>query len=345
MDNISNTSIDEQSSSESFINIGLSRYICLILLSALLIPSILFSLYIFYWIYRISDLRNRLTNHIILAIFIISFIQTTCEMPFLLEYLRYGHVSFDSYSFCKFWIAFNYSLNTSILFLNSHLSIERYLLIFHHNFLNRHKMLIHYIPMTILIILAICYSCGTVLFVPCIELFDYTSQLCGGPCFQLQPSIGTFDLVFTVFSPLFCIIFFNSFLIIRVIQQKRRMLQKNVWKKNLGMLIQLLSVSILHVIVWLPVTIVILIAMTNYPPPAIIIELQTSWVLINIMYIAVLINPLVCFFAIPEIKEKIILFINYLRRKRQQQQQISSTGRNQIHPLSTNQNQSTRFQK
>ncbi|CAF5138588.1 unnamed protein product, partial [Rotaria sp. Silwood1] len=270
---------------------------------------------------------------------------TTCEMPFLLEYLRYGHVSFDSYSFCKFWIAFNYSLNTSILFLNSHLSIERYLLIFHHNFLNRHKMLIHYIPMTILIILAICYSCGTVLFVPCIELFDYTSQLCGGPCFQLQPSIGTFDLVFTVFSPLFCIIFFNSFLIIRVIQQKRRMLQKNVWKKNLGMLIQLLSVSILHVIVWLPVTIVILIAMTNYPPPAIIIELQTSWVLINIMYIAVLINPLVCFFAIPEIKDKIILFINYLRRKRQQQQQISSTGRNQIHPLSTNQNQSTRFQK
>ncbi|CAF4574487.1 unnamed protein product, partial [Rotaria sp. Silwood2] len=142
---------------------------------------------------------------------------------------------------------------------------------------------------------------------------------------------------FTVFSPLSCIIFFNCFLIMRVIKQKRRMLQKNVWKKNLGMLIQLLSVSLLHSLVWLPVTIVILIVMTNNPPPTIIIELQSSWVLINIMYIAVLINPLVCIFAIPEIKEKIILFINYIRQKRQRPQQINhSTRLNQINPLSIN---------
>ena len=61
------------------------------------------------------------------------------ELPVLMNYLRNRHVAFDSYSFYRFWISFNYSLNTFILFFNSYLSIERYLLIFHHNAINKEE--------------------------------------------------------------------------------------------------------------------------------------------------------------------------------------------------------------
>lgn len=155
------------------------------------------------------------------------------------------------------------------------------------------------------IVVAVGYSCSSVLFSGCTEYFDYNNQLCGGPCFQLDKILGYFDLAFTIFLPLSMIIVFNSTLIFRVIYQKRRMQQRDIWKKNIRMLGQLLTVSLLHVIVWIPVVTVILIALANYPPPAIITDLQASWVLINLMYLAVLGNPIVSIVAIPEIKTKI----------------------------------------
>lgn len=188
-----------------------------------------------------------------------------------------------------------------------------------------------------LTVVAVVYSCATCLFYPCEEQYSYESQLCGGPCFQLHKGIGTFDLIFTIYIPLPCIIFFNCLLIIRVIRQKRRMSQKNVWKKNFGMLVQLLSVSILHTVVWMPVIIVIIIALGSNPPSDLIIQLQGSLVLINIIYLAVLGNPVVCLYAIPEIREKVITFKNRIR------QRFFGYDVNQIHPLSVKTFQTNRL--
>ena len=60
---------------ESHINVALSRLICLILFSTLLGPSVLLAFYVFYCLFRMPEIRNRLTNHIIITIFLISFIQ------------------------------------------------------------------------------------------------------------------------------------------------------------------------------------------------------------------------------------------------------------------------------
>ena len=186
--------------------------------------------------------------------------------------------------------------------------------------------------MIIVTVVAVVYSCATCLFYPCEEQFSYEIQLCGGPCFQLEKRIGTFDLIFTIFIPLPCIIFFNCLLIIRVIQQKRRMAQRNVWKKNFGMLVQLLSVSVLHTVVWMPVIIVIIVTLASNSPSDLIIQLQGSWVLINIIYLAVLGNPLVCIFAIPEIREKAIAFKNRIL------QRFFGYTINQIHPITITMN-------
>ncbi|CAF1527267.1 unnamed protein product [Adineta ricciae] len=326
-----NDSADVDSPTSSYINVALNRLVCLILFSIFIIPSTLLALYICYWICRLDELRTRLTNHSIIFIFIIGLIQETCEMPFLLAFLRSGRVPFETYRFCKFWIAFNYSLNTSLLFLNAHLSVDRYLFIIHPNILNKYKTWIHYAPMATFTLIAIIYSCSAVLFYPCEEHFSYVDQLCGGSCYQLEAAIGTFDVIFTVYMPLSCIIFFNVLLCMRVMLQRRRMRQKNVWKKNVGMLGQLLSVSAIHTIVWLPVTIVLVLAATSERPSDLLIELQTSFVLINIIYLSVLGNPVVCVFALPEIKQKMRLLIDNRRRR-----MMSDTKQNAIHPMTTN---------
>ena len=173
-----------------------------------------------------------------------------------------------------------------------------------------HKILLHYIPMIGVCVLAVGYSVGIILFYPCEEQFDYGNQLCGGACYQSQIGVGIFDPVFTVLLPVTLIIFFNSLLIFRVIYQKHSMLQRNILKKNIRMLAQLLTVSLLHVAVWMPLTTVLLIATTSVPAPQIINDLVASNILINLVYLSVLGNPVVSIFAIPEIKTKINDLIN-----------------------------------
>jgi hypothetical protein len=52
-----------------------SRLVILIILITLSIPSIACSLYIFYKFIRSDELRQRVNNHVILLLLIISFIQ------------------------------------------------------------------------------------------------------------------------------------------------------------------------------------------------------------------------------------------------------------------------------
>ena len=83
-DNLTHSNVTEQPATILYINIALSRKICLILFSTLLVPSVLLALYIFYWIFRIPEIRNRLTNHLIIGIFVVSFIQVSFK-----QYLVY----------------------------------------------------------------------------------------------------------------------------------------------------------------------------------------------------------------------------------------------------------------
>ena len=78
--NLTYSNITEELPVTIYINVDLSRKICLILFSVLLIPSVLLALSIFYWIFRTAEIRNRLTNHLIIGIFVVSFIQVTIAL-------------------------------------------------------------------------------------------------------------------------------------------------------------------------------------------------------------------------------------------------------------------------
>ena len=62
-------------SAESTIDFPLAYRVWLIILSTLLGPSVVCSLLMLFWMSKMRDLWTRLTNHIIIANFLVNFIQ------------------------------------------------------------------------------------------------------------------------------------------------------------------------------------------------------------------------------------------------------------------------------
>ena len=81
------------------------------------------------------------------------------------------------------------------------LSVQRYGLIFHRAFFDRHRLLFHYIP------LACCVVYPTTLYVclliayPCQNRFDYAQWTCGGGCYLHE--VNTMKSLLRVFA-FFC---------------------------------------------------------------------------------------------------------------------------------------------
>lgn len=201
-----------------------SRLVIFILLLLLLIPSIICSLYIFYHFVRSRDLRERVSNHGVLMLLIITFVQVstshrclanqgkhssifqvTGELPLSLIFLRRGSAASASDSFCRFWIILNYILASSGLWTMAFTSIQRYWLVFHRTFFDRHRWFFHYIPMTCCILYpTILYICLLTVY-SCQNQFDYSQWTCGGPCYlyEVDGTENLFEMSDLFFASLF----------------------------------------------------------------------------------------------------------------------------------------------
>jgi hypothetical protein len=176
------------------------------------------------------------------------------DLPIRLYYLYKNSVLVHTYGFCLFWNWVASVLNIIGLHLMALGSIERNLFVFHNQFLSRHRLFVSQIPMVFSIIYPTAFYTG-VIFGSwwCTNSFDYSTLACGPPCYLLT---STFFPLFGILThhvlPVFIILFSNLALIIRVWLQKSGMNQTNTWRKNIRMTTQLLSISFIYLIVWLP---------------------------------------------------------------------------------------------
>jgi hypothetical protein len=88
-------------------------------------------------------------------------------------------------------------------------------------------------------------------------------------------------------------------LLIRVINQKRRIVQRFSWKRNRRMIIQLLSISMLYIIVWFPIIFCFL--MVLYAPNSVVLELSVSY-LNYYQYVSILLYPFMCIACLKEVQ-------------------------------------------
>jgi hypothetical protein len=94
----------------------------------------------------------------------------------------------------------------------------------------------------------------------------------------------------------------TTVLIVRVIVQKRRVGQREIWQRNRKMVLQLSSVSIMYIIVWIPNILCYLISLLFTVPSA--ADLSAD-VLIYFEYITSLLCPFMCLVGLPEVRQSI----------------------------------------
>ncbi|CAM2722179.1 unnamed protein product [Rotaria socialis] len=308
----------------NILNTEFTRRIIFIFLIILIVPSIVCSFCILYFTIRKQQIRTHLKNHVILCIFFVNLLQATCELPVTLSSLQLGQVPLRSEILCKCWFSAINAFCMCSLQLNSFLSIERYLLIFHSRTLHRYKIILHYIPMIFLVNYSISYSFSFTMFYACKNKFDYNMAGCRSVCYIFESAIGIINWVICIFGPLLIIIIANVFLIVQVYQYKRQMVRKHIWKKKHQMLRQLVFVSGLECISWSPVSLISGIDIISTTETSIAPEFK--WVSFGFIYLAILFSPLVSIMVFPELKIEITKWI-------QKQYAFNNNG---IHPMMRN---------
>jgi len=135
------------------------------------------------------------------------------------------------------------------------------------------------------------------------ETVEYHRHLCGEVCFESIWGLSTFNWFFNLLLPVFIIIFGSSILIIKVLWTRRKM-QRNLrnWSKNWKMIIQLLGITVVYTLVWLPLSIVSLISMFMENEP---LELIVDDYMYYLTYIADMSAPIVAFVFSPEINRRL----------------------------------------
>ena len=284
---------------------SLRRSIAFSIYFILFLLSIICSLFIISQFIFKRILITKINNHIILAVVISSFIQVTCELPFVLAFFRNNIVLFQSDAFCTFWCYIDYAFNVVLLMLICYGSIERYLLVFHHQFITHHLILLHYLPILCCIVYPFIVYGGLIFFYPCINQYDYTKITCQGPCYLFERIPGSIDLLINLTIPLSICVLVNLFLLVRVLHQKHRMKQQRIWKKNRYLVIQLMSIVFIHNLVWLPVIICLLNTLFSSEVQQISIDLSVNLFTYSI-YIVIMICPFISLLGLSDIRPPII---------------------------------------
>ncbi len=262
--------------------------------------SIICSCFIFIQFIRKRMLKHHIPYHVIFLILVFSFLQVTMEHPILFSYLYNGILLIQSDNFCKFWSCLEFFFNGTILMLMCYGSIERYLFIFHRNLVHQHLILLHYLPITFFVLYPLILYIGLICFYPCVNQFDYTMITCGGPCYLYEPILSAIDTILDLALPLGVCTIANILLLVRILRQKHRMRQQHMWKKNRRLAIQLLSIVILHNIVWFPVIICLLIIQFSPVSLPIVIDITINRFPFG-YYMVVMLCPFVLLIGLPEL--------------------------------------------
>lgn len=218
------------------------------------------------------------------------------ELPVTFSYLYRGRLVPSTYHFCLYWIFVDYLLFSYNLWITAVASIQRYILIYHKNFMNARAK--HYTPIILVLIFFLIWYVVLIFFYQCEQQFDYTQTWCAGPCYLYQGIIGTIDWIISSLGPVILTAVFNIFLVGRVLHQKFKLQGHRAWRTTRKLTIQLLPITILSLTVYVPI---VVFALTRiWFDPYFLLEF-TIYYFAYAGYLVPLITPFVLLISLPEI--------------------------------------------
>jgi hypothetical protein len=87
----------------------------------------------------------------------------------------------------------------------------------------RHIILLHYAPITFIILYSIFFYVGAVLLYKCQPTYDVRLYVCGGACYQYQLGLGLIDMVINAMASVTITFVVNLVLVIRHVIQRCHM--------------------------------------------------------------------------------------------------------------------------
>ena len=231
-----------------------SRQIKFVLFLPFQLCSVPVGIFVLYQLITKSALRQSLPNHVLIALNIVTLVDVIFQQPGSMIFFRLNHVWPESPAFCIF---LNY-LDYLDYGLNLHLTVwalfERQVFIFDPSFCRnrRSRQLFHFVPLCAIIAYTVILYLGLIIFNPCENAFDYTQSWCGDLCFLQNHALYFFDWIVNGLLPIFLIVVLSAALLIRVVRQKHHVHQPFVWSKHRKLTMQLLSLSTLYIVCFLP---------------------------------------------------------------------------------------------
>jgi hypothetical protein len=281
-----------------------------------LIPSIICTLFVLYYLLSDRTLRRSLNNHVfIVLLFTVLFCEVTMY-PWMLYYYYYpGNTWQRSSTFCLIWSFFDWAVYMLQLLLFAWASIERHILIFHDRWVSTRKkrIFVHYLPVIIISLYWFIFCLFAYLYPSCKNTFDTSQMICVTICLLNFFSYHAFDTLFNNILPTLIIVIFSVSLFLRVLWQKHRMRQPIQWRKHRKMAIQLLSISALYLFITTPWAIIMFLRICGLSRD---IGVSYENITTFISYYMVLLFPFVSLLSLSELRTKLNKVLHLHRQQR-----------------------------
>jgi hypothetical protein len=284
--------------------INLPRSVRFWLLLLLDIPSIICSIFLLFNLLNDKILRLQLANHVMIILLIIGLILQLVDIPFHLSFLHFGVVYPSTPGLCLVWLFLDIGLMTGCIIIIAWGSIQRYLLIFHRSLFSNGKkrFLFHYFPLTIVLAYILTFYIIGIIFPPCVNTYTYDLPVCNDYlCYFDDPVLGLWDSIVNNIVPIFIMSIFSLILVIRVYNQKRRLNQPNVWRKQRKMTVQLLCGCTLYLVPNMPLNIFVIARLCGLSEH---VGVQIQLYFDFLGYFVILLYPFLCFGFLSEVRKK-----------------------------------------
>jgi hypothetical protein len=270
----------------------------------LLVPSVVCTLIILYYFLFDRVLRRALNNHVIIGVLLIGLFCLLTIYPWMLYYYRYVGIWRRARAFCSIWKFIDWGLYTTHTILFAWATIERHILIFHDQWIStrRRRFFVHYLPLLVLVCYCLLFYVVILFVVPCRNAHLNMFMICMFPCYARVYPLYLWEMIAHQILPYLLIMFFSLTLFLRVLWRKCRLHQPVEWRRYRKMTVQMLSISLLYLVFFFPLTLYKILNEFGWSPN--IGPVFSSYATF-FSYLVILIFPFVCVISLSELRKKV----------------------------------------
>jgi len=267
-----------------------------------LIPAIVCSFFTLYQFLFNRTLRKTHNNHVIIAVLFVGLICQLTNYPWMLYYYNFEGIWERSVVFCSIWAYLDwafYVLQTMIL---AWATIERHIFIFHDRWIatQKKRFIVHYLPIIILPIYCISFYVYFDFLSPCENALQNNYMRCIYLCIYDSNTFNIGETIGHQIIPCVIILVSSSTLLGRVIWKKKRMNQPVQWRKHRKMAIQLLSMTMVYLLLYFPYTFLNFLYFSGCLQDT---NQHLSEFVTFLSYFMMLVLPFVCMLTLPELSK------------------------------------------